>query len=53
MTLDPATKKFLRAHMDPIFGFPKIVRNSWQTASKLLEDNAVKVKWLVFVSQKV
>uniref|UniRef100_A0A131XYJ0 Ribonuclease n=1 Tax=Ixodes ricinus TaxID=34613 RepID=A0A131XYJ0_IXORI len=42
---DPATKKFLAAHVDNVFGFPSLVRFSWSTAEKLLEDNAATVSW--------
>jgi len=30
-----------------VFGFPNIVRDSWSTASELLETRAVKIKWEV------
>lgn len=43
--LDPVTKRFLRKNIDPVFGFPNIVRNSWSTAFDLLEKGAVKIKW--------
>ncbi|CAG7824841.1 unnamed protein product [Allacma fusca] len=42
---DDVTKTFLRKNIDPIFGFPNIVRDSWSTASALLEKRASKVKW--------
>jgi len=42
---DPETKKFLRANIDPVFGFPNVVRNSWATAETLLKEKAVKVTW--------
>jgi len=42
---DPVTKAFLRKNIDPVFGFPNIVRNSWSTAEQLLKTSAVKVKW--------
>ncbi|KAM7284350.1 ribonuclease H2 subunit A [Ixodes scapularis] len=42
---DPATKKFLSAHVDNVFGFPSLVRFSWSTAEKLLEDNSATVSW--------
>ena len=31
--------------MDPIFGFPSVVRFSWKTTTKILEDNQSKVEW--------
>lgn len=42
---DPVTVTWLAANMDPVFGFPDIVRFSWQTASRLLDERAVKVAW--------
>jgi ribonuclease H2 subunit A len=35
---DPVTKAFLRNIIDPVFGFPSLVRFTWSTASKLLEE---------------
>jgi hypothetical protein len=31
--------------MDPVFGFPSLVRFSWQTTDTLLESSAVPVTW--------
>ena len=42
---DPVTKKFLRDNLDPIFGFPSIVRFSWKTAETLLEEKGVHVEF--------
>jgi len=42
---DAVTKQFLRDNMDPVFGYPTMVRFSWSTADKILEDKAVKVKF--------
>jgi len=42
---DDVTKKFLRNNIDPVFGFPNIVRDSWSTAFSLLDKSAVKIKW--------
>ncbi|KAK4470811.1 hypothetical protein MN116_006329 [Schistosoma mekongi] len=42
---DPVTKSYLRACIDPVFGFPSLVRSSWSTASTLLEQHGVSVKW--------
>lgn len=41
---DPLTKKFLEDNIDPIFGFPNLIRFSWSTASKILEEKAVPVE---------
>ena len=43
--VDPQTVKWLAANLDPVFGFPSVVRFSWQTAQKLLEERAAKVSW--------
>ena len=29
---DPDTKTWLKAHVHPVWGFPRLVRFSWQTA---------------------
>lgn len=42
---DPATKAWLLDSLDPVFGFPTLVRYSWSTCAKLLEDKAHKVEW--------
>ncbi|KAJ2843010.1 Ribonuclease H2 subunit A, partial [Coemansia erecta] len=42
---DPNTVKWLRASVDPVFGFPDIIRFSWSTCVKLLDDLAVPVAW--------
>lgn len=42
---DPITKKFLRDNMDSVFGYPTIVRFSWSTAEKILDEKAVKVEF--------
>lgn len=42
---DPVTKKFLIENIDPVFGFPQLVRFSWSTADKILQENAVQVEW--------
>ena len=42
---DPATKKWLKVHMDPVFGFPSIVRFSWKTSYAMLADNGHKIDW--------
>jgi len=40
---DEKTKAWLRANMDPVFGFPRLVRFSWQTCKTLLDAEAKKV----------
>ncbi|KAK9916785.1 hypothetical protein WJX75_006984 [Coccomyxa subellipsoidea] len=42
---DPDTKLWLQQHIDPVFGFPSIVRFSWSTSAKILETAAVPVQW--------
>ncbi|XP_034943262.1 ribonuclease H2 subunit A [Chelonus insularis] len=43
--MDPITKQWLTDNIDPIFGFPQIVRFSWSTAEKILETEAEKISW--------
>lgn len=42
---DPVTKKFLAENIDPVFGFPQLVRFSWATASKILDEKSIDVTW--------
>ncbi|XP_059689068.1 ribonuclease H2 subunit A [Gavia stellata] len=42
---DPKTKEWLRRHLEPVFGFPQLVRFSWGTARELLQRGGVPVKW--------
>jgi len=42
---DAVTKKFLQEQLHPIFGFPGIVRFSWKTAEKIIEEKGVKIEW--------
>ena len=40
---DPKTKQFLHDNIDPVFGYPTIVRFSWSTADKLLDGKGCQV----------
>lgn len=42
---DPVTKDFLKQNIDPVFGFPSIVRFSWSTAELVLKNEASHVEW--------
>ncbi len=42
---DEDTKAWLRRNIDPVFGFPSLVRFSWATAKNLLQTDACKVEW--------
>ncbi|CAD6203481.1 GSCOCG00009784001-RA-CDS [Cotesia congregata] len=42
---DTVTKQWLTDNIDPVFGFPQIVRFSWSTAEKILETDAETVEW--------
>ena len=42
---DPATKKWLQEHCDPVFGFPNLVRFSWQTAKTIMEQHGEEVQF--------
>ncbi|KAI1316076.1 Ribonuclease H2 subunit A [Mortierella claussenii] len=42
---DPKTVAWLKSSMDPIFGYPNIVRFSWQTCKTLLEASGKTVRW--------
>lgn len=54
---DPVTKKWLTRHMDPVFGFPTIVRFSWSTWERMINDSPMgpentKVSWYFPWNQK-
>lgn len=42
---DPVTKKFLVDYVDPVFGYPQLVRFSWSTARNALENTAYHVEY--------
>ncbi|XP_064355441.1 ribonuclease H2 subunit A [Dromaius novaehollandiae] len=42
---DPRTKQWLLRNLDPVFGFPQLVRFSWATAQSLLQRHAVPLRW--------
>lgn len=42
---DPNTVKWLGRNMDKVFGFPEIVRFSWSSCSRILDQSAVPVNW--------
>ncbi|KAL8451752.1 hypothetical protein Emed_001914 [Eimeria media] len=42
---DRVTIAFLRDYMDPVFGFPEIVRWSWQTAKEMFEKEGTETNW--------
>ena len=42
---DETTKKFLQQNLNAVFGFPSIVRFSWKTAEKIMEEKGVKVEF--------
>jgi len=42
---DPVTKKFLAQNIDPVFGFPQLVRFSWSTSEQILKTKGVAVEW--------
>lgn len=42
---DPVTKRFLIEILDPLFGFPEVVRFSWSTAEKIIQDKCYRVDW--------
>ena len=42
---DPATKKFLKEHRDPVFGYPQLVRFSWSTVETALDGEAYHVEF--------
>ncbi|KAJ7126988.1 ribonuclease H-like domain-containing protein [Mycena epipterygia] len=43
---DPRTKAWLRSSIEPVFGFPRIVRFSWSTVKVLLEKEGKTAEWI-------
>lgn len=42
---DPKTQAWLKASLEPTFGFPSLVRFSWATVKVALDKEAHAVKW--------
>lgn len=42
---DPVTKRFLQENIDQVFGFPRLVRFSWSTASNILMSKALNMQF--------
>jgi len=42
---DAVTKKFLQDHLDPLFGFPSMVRFSWKTAEKIIDEQCLLMQF--------
>lgn len=42
---DPVTKNFLQNSLDPVFGFPGLVRFSWSTAEKIMDEKCIPMTW--------
>lgn len=42
---DGVTQKWLKDHLDPVFGFPRLIRFSWSTTANLLQEKGVKFTW--------
>ncbi len=42
---DAVTKEWLKRALDPVFGFPGLVRFSWQTTDTILQASGVPVVW--------
>jgi len=49
---DPATKRWLVQHVDPVFGFPSLVRFGWATTKTLMQERCVPVTWYDAVDEK-
>lgn len=47
--VDPNTVRWLNDNLDPVFGYPSIIRFSWSTTATLLEKKGTSVIWLVDV----
>lgn len=43
--IDPNTVQWLKRNMNSVFGFPEIVRFSWSSCSRILDESAVPLHW--------
>lgn len=43
--IDPNTTKWLQRNLDKVFGYPEIVRFSWSSCSRILDELAFAVDW--------
>lgn len=43
---DSATVAWLKDHLDPVFGFPRIVRFSWGTSREFVDKHCLAVRWI-------
>lgn len=43
--LDPVTKEYLKKNVEPVFGFPNIVRFCWSTSELVLKNHAAQMEW--------
>jgi len=42
---DPKSKKWLRDHLDQVFGLPSFARLSWGTSQELMAKNCLEIEW--------
>ena len=42
---DPTTKQWLKDSIDPVFGYPCVVRFGWSTCQEKLDSKAHQVRW--------
>lgn len=42
---DPSTVAWLKSNVDPVFGYSDIVRFSWSSCDRILQEKAVRVTW--------
>jgi ribonuclease H2 subunit A len=43
---DERTKAWMTRHLQPVFGYPELVRFSWSTTKELLKSDGVPCRWL-------
>ncbi len=36
-------------HLNPVFGFPSVIRFSWSTCANQLEEKGVSVEWYLLI----
>jgi ribonuclease H2 subunit A len=52
-TSDPNTIEWLNNNIESVFGYPGIVRFSWSTVERILEEKAASVVWYEEDEEKI
>lgn len=42
---DPRTVRWLQGNLDPVFGYSRLVRFSWSSCARILDERGIPVEW--------